>query len=97
MGVNGDEEFDDDGRDDEEASDGEFPGVGGRDGTGNDDGSCSDGRGSEEDVPRENLFCRTLSLSKLTTTKSWNKSLRMSSFILRLFFLFCLHIFAHNV
>ena len=83
----------------EELTDGEFPGVGGNDGngsddettegedgSGNDDGSCSDGRGSEEDVPRENLFCRTLSLSKLITTKSWNKSLRMSSFILRLFF-----------
>ena len=49
--MNGDEEFDEAGRDDdvEEASDGEFPGVGGRDGSGNDDGSCIDGRGSEED------------------------------------------------
>ena len=50
-GVNGDEEFDEAGRDDdvEEASDGEFPVVVGRDGSGNDDGSCIDGRGSEED------------------------------------------------
>ena len=46
MGVNGDEEFDEAGRDDdvEKASDGEFPVVVGRDGSGNDDGS-----GSEED------------------------------------------------
>ena len=50
-GVNGDEEFDEAGRDDdvEQASDGEFPVVVGRDGSGNDDGSCIDGRGSEED------------------------------------------------
>ncbi len=44
-GVNGDEEFDEAGRDDdvEEASDGEFPVVVGRDGSGNDDASCIDG------------------------------------------------------
>ena len=43
-GVNGDEEFDEAGRDDdvEEASDGEFPVVVGRDGSGNDDASCID-------------------------------------------------------
>ena len=63
----------------------------GEDGSGNDDGSCSDGRGSEEDdeAPRENLSSKTLSvsLSKLTTTKSLNQSLRMLSFHLLLFFL----------
>ena len=91
--MTGDEEFDEAGRDDdvEKASDGEFPVVVGRDGSGNDDGSCIDGRGSEEDdeAPRENLSSKTLSvsLSKLTTTKSLNQSLRMLSFHLLLFFL----------
>ena len=49
--MNGDEGFDEAGRDDdvEKASDGEFPVVVVRDGSGNDDGSCIYGRGSEED------------------------------------------------
>ena len=52
--------------------------------SGSDDGSYS---GVE--APRENLSSKTLSvsLSKLTTTKSLNQSLRMLSFHLLLFFL----------
>ena len=63
---------------DGEKTEGEDTGVSGSDGNGSDDGICSDGRGSGDEVPRENLFCNTLSLSMLTTTKSWNKSIRMS-------------------
>ena len=73
--MNGDEEFDEAGRDDdvEKASDGEFPVVVGRDGSGNDDGSCSDGRGGEVEVPTKNLSCMALSLSILTTINSWKQ------------------------
>ena len=79
---------------DGEKTEGEDTGVSGSDGNGSDDGSCSDGRGSGEEVPRENLFCNTLSLSILTTMKSWNKSLRMLSFIfLLLFFILSTYFF----
>ena len=78
---------------DGEKTEGEDTGVSGSDGNGSDDGICSDGRGSGDEVPRENLFCNTLSLSILTTTKSWNKSIRMSSFIFRLLFFILLTYF----
>ena len=78
----------DDGAEEEEdePTDGEFPGVGGsdgngsddettegEDGSGNDDGSCSDGRGGEVGVPTKNLYCMALSLFILTTINSWNQ------------------------
>ena len=78
----------DDGAEEEEdePTDGEFPGVGGsdgngsddettegEDGSGNDDGSCSDGRGGEVGVPTKNLSCMALSLFILTTINSWNQ------------------------
>ena len=73
----------DDGAEEEEdePTDGEFPGVGGSDGNGSDDGSSSDVEGHSE-----NLSFMTLSPSKLITINSWNQSLRMSSFIFLLFF-----------
>ena len=109
--LSNDEEFDEAGRDDdvEVASDGEFPGVGFRDGSGNDDGraseeddettgvsGCDDGSCSGVEEPRENLFSKTLSLSKLTTTKSLNHTLRMSFHLLLFFFslsMYFLHYF----
>ena len=78
--------------DDEEDTDDEFPGVDGSDGNGSDDGSSSDVEGHSE-----NLSFMTLSPSKLITINSWNQSLRMSSFIFLLFFLFCQHIFLQYV
>ena len=88
----------DDGAEEEEdePTDGEFPGVGGSDGektegedtgvSGSDGNVSDDGSCGEVEGPRENLSSMTLSVSKLITKNSWNQPITRSLFIFFLFF-----------